>query len=85
MGLLETILGKLEGDIQLYIHFKKKPVAEVLIDKDQITVDVKNPVLAIEVVLNQLRKKKVSSSTLKRLKEMKYKVKVKYKGLEFEV
>ncbi len=84
MGLLDSFLEKIFGNVHFYIFVGKKPAAEIIINEKEIVVDIKNPVLAVEAAIEQMLKKKhVGSEKLKQLKKMGYKVKIKYKRIEF--
>lgn len=86
MDLLAGILEKLMGKVRFYIYLGKKPFAEVIFNDNEIVLDIKNPVLAVEAAVEEIIKKKhFGSKRLDILKTMGYKVKVRYKRLEFEL
>ena len=86
MGILESFLEKVFGKVHIYINIGKSVAAEILIHEKVITVDIKNPILAIEAALEEMvRKKHVGSDKLKQLKSMGYTIKIRYKGLEFDL
>lgn len=87
--MLEQILERLFGKVHVYVTVGNKPALELTVEGKEIVIDVKNPVLAIEVGADKLlsaRKEGDSESrTLARLKRMGYKIIIKYKMLKFEV
>jgi len=85
MGLLETYLEKIPKDVRLVAMVKKRELAEIQIEGNEIVIEVKSPLLIVETVLKQLMEKKVESSTLSRFQNLGYKVKVRYKGIEFDL
>lgn len=85
MGVMESILEKLIGDVHFYIYLRKSLVAEVLIERKKIVIEIKNPILALETIVQQVLERKIESQTLQRLKEAGYSVKIKYKALQFNV
>lgn len=85
MTLLEHFLKDVPEDVEITISIKKKPIAEVTLEGKEVIIDVKNPILAVETVLKQISSGGLQSLTLDRLKEMKYKVKVRWKGLSFDL
>lgn len=65
-----------------------KPAIEVKLHDREIIIDVKNPVLAIELGLEEYFgdvKNKPRGSLRKKLKSMGYKIKIKYKIFELDL
>lgn len=65
-----------------------KPAIEVKLHDREIIIDVKNPVLAIELGLEEYFgdvKNKSRGSLRKKLKSMGYRIKVKYKIFELDL
>jgi hypothetical protein len=86
MSLITDILGILQGRLRLHLHLDGKPAVDVIITPGEAIIEIKNPVLALEMGLRQLGKKPgISSYVLKAVKAAGYKVKVKYKLIEFEL
>ncbi|MBI4173299.1 MAG: hypothetical protein HY519_01120 [Candidatus Aenigmarchaeota archaeon] len=84
MGLTEILLqGLLKGKAGLFIEVQGKQAAEIKLDGKAITVDVKNPLLAMEALLEQMGQGN-AKSVLGLLKKSGYQVKVKYGILEFD-
>jgi hypothetical protein len=89
MSLITRALEILQGRVRLYLSIGGVPAVEIVIrDKEkEIVAEIKNPVLALELGVQQFAKgrNKRDSYVLKMIKAAGYKVKVKYKMLEFEV
>jgi len=89
MGLLETILNRTFGKVHIMVTVGKKPAVEILFRDSEIILDVKNPILAAEAGLDQMLSRHhqltTSSKRLNGLKNMGYKIKLKYKNLEYEL
>lgn len=89
MGLLEALLKKTFGKVHIMVTVGSKPAIEVIFEDNEIILDIKNPVLAMEAGLDQMltRRKEftTSSKRLEGLKKMGYKIKIKYKNLEYEL
>ncbi len=88
MSLLESILETIFGKVHFMILVGNKPAIEVKLHDKEITIDVKNPVLAIELGVEEFfsdRENKPRGSLLKKLKSMGYEIKVKYKIFEIDL
>lgn len=88
MSLLEGILETVFGKVHFVITVGNKPAIEIKLEEKEIIVDVKNPVLAIELGMEEFvasRRKDKKNSLLKRLKSMGYTIKIKYKFLELDI
>jgi dimeric dUTPase (all-alpha-NTP-PPase superfamily) len=88
MELLKSILEGFSGDVHFFISFGEKPAAEVKLKDKEIILEIKNPILAAEVAIEELIQKRKKSNLLKymeKLKDLGYKVKIKYKLLEVEL
>ncbi len=85
MGILESLLDRIPGEVRIRVEIRDRLVAEILVEKKCVIVDVKNPILAVEAVLRQLRHGQVRSNTLERLKDSGFCVKVRFAGIEFEL
>ncbi len=97
MSLLESILETVFGKVHFMVLVGNKPAIEVSLHDRDITVDIKNPVLAIELGLEEFfggamgggQGKKVPSespeSMLERIKSMGYRIRIKYKMLELDL
>ncbi|MCK4496891.1 MAG: hypothetical protein KAU24_01755 [Candidatus Aenigmarchaeota archaeon] len=88
MSLLESILETIFGRVHFMILVGNKPAIEVKLHDREIIIDVKNPVLAIELGLEEFFgdvKNKSRGSLRKKLKSMGYTIKVKYKIFELDL
>jgi hypothetical protein len=88
MSLLESILETIFGKVHFMILVGNKPAIEVKLHDRDIIIDVKNPILAIELGLEEYfgdMKNKPKGSLLKKLKSMGYRIKVKYKFFELDL
>jgi hypothetical protein len=81
--LLETILGK----IHFYITVGRKPAAEIFIEKKTIIIEILNPILAIDIGIQIWLKfrKMGKKGLLTFVKKSGYRIKIKYKRLQFEL
>jgi len=90
MALLEDILARIfGGKVHILVTVGAKPALEVIFENSTIVLDIKNPILAIEAGLEEMVKRRgkitFDSRRLDGLKELGYKIKIRYRGLEFEV
>ena len=91
MGTMTDILKRIDKKISIMVLVDEHPLVEVHVEKKEILIDVKNPLLAIEYGLKKFlesRKAKEKSDTsrvLKMIKEKGYRIKVKYGVFEFDV
>ena len=86
MGLFEKFAEGNSGKAHLLITISKKEVFEITVKEKEITIDIKNPLLAMESLISQYLKGGGSGKEkLEMIKKFGFKVKVKYKFLEFEL
>jgi hypothetical protein len=85
MSLLEGILETVFGKVHFMVFVGESPALEVNMHDKEITVEIKNPVLAMEMGLEGLAKKNSMGSTMKKLKAMGYTIKIKYKIFELDL
>lgn len=88
MSLITSMLEVFTGKVHFYLSVGGKPAVEIIIhdEKKEIIAEIKNPLLALELGLQQIAtKKKVDSYVLDRIRDAGYKVKVKYKIFEMEL
>ena len=81
--ILRTILGR----IHFMIYLGKSPAAEIeIVDKD-IIVHILNPLIALELGVEELfsKKGKKNINMLENIKKSGYKIKIKYKMLEIDL
>ncbi|MHA2065617.1 MAG: hypothetical protein ACXABY_14675 [Candidatus Thorarchaeota archaeon] len=91
MGTMTDILKRIDKRISIMVLIDEKPLVEVSVEKKEIIVEVKNPLLAIEYGLKKffesrkVKEKSDTSRVLKMIKDKGYKIKVKYGVFEFDV
>ena len=90
MALLEDILARIfGGKVHILVTVGTRPALEVVFEENVIVLDIKNPILAIEAGLEEMirRRHKITfdSKRLDGLKDLGYKIKIRYRGLEFEL
>lgn len=86
MEVVGDILRDLVGKIHFMIFLGKKPAAEILLENKEIIVDIKNPLIAIELGIEEfLSKKKRDINMLKKIKRMGYTIRIKYKMFEVDI
>ena len=85
MSIISSIFNNLEGKCSLDVSVDGKEVVSVSMENKNITVNVKDVKTAIQVGMDSLVKKDKKSSTLKKLKEKGFKIKLKYKLFEVDV
>ncbi len=81
---METVFGK----VHFVITVGSKEAIEIKLEGKNIIVDVKNPILAIELGLEEIlakKGKKGKDSMLNKLKSMGYTIKIKYKFIELDI
>jgi hypothetical protein len=88
-GVLEKFLERVFGKVHIYVTVGKRPAIEVIFEEPFIIIDVKNPLLAAEAGLDQMLKRRgtvtFDSKRLGGLKKMGYKIKVRFRGMEWEL
>ncbi len=78
--ILQTLLGK----VHFYITVGRKPAIEIFIEGKTIIVEVLNPFLAINAGLQMLKfAKKGRPTLLAFIKKSGYRIKIRYKRIEF--
>lgn len=88
MNLLKDVLEELCGNIHFFISFGEKPAAEVKFKDKDIIIEIKNPLLAAEVAVEEILENRKNSKFVKyleKIKNMGYRIKVKYKLLEIDI
>ena len=86
--MLEEILESVFGKVHFVITVGNKPAIEIKLEGKDIVVDIKNPMLAIELGMEEYlenRKKKGKDSLFNMIKSKGYTIKVKYKFIELDV
>jgi len=84
---IQEFIEKIHGKIHFVILIKNKPALEVRLRDKDIIVDVKNPVLALTLGMEELMKKKEEKNIgfINELKKHGYRIKVRYKMFKFEL
>jgi len=88
MSLLESILETVFGRVHFMVLVGNKPAIEIKLKDREIIIDVKNPILAVELGIEEfleMKEKRKQGSLLKKLKSMGYKIRVKYKIFELDL
>ncbi len=86
MKSLGDVLEKAFGELRFYAALGDKPFAEITIEEDVITIKIINVIVTIEALIEHIfRKKRLASYKLKYLKDAGYRIKIKYRGIEFEI
>lgn len=87
MPLVEDIMQTVKGRFSLLISVRDKPAVEVSVQDKAIIIDVKNPLLALELGMEHLTKDKEEKtySLRQALKERGFRIKVKYAGFAIDV
>ncbi len=85
MDVIAEILRSIVGRAHFMVFLGKYPAAEIELKDKEIDIQIKNPVLAVELGIEELLSKNVDISFLKKIKEMGYKIRIKYKILEVEL
>jgi hypothetical protein len=86
MGMMSEILEMIQGKVHFYLFVGGSPAIEIKIHDKEIIAEIKNPLLALELGLQQFATKRKSDSfILNQAKKAGFKVKVKYKMLEIEL
>ena len=86
MSMITDVLELFDGKLRLHLRIDGKPAVDVVLKPTEIVIEIKNPLLALELGLQQMGKKKdINSYILRMVKAAGYNVKVKYKIFEIEL
>lgn len=87
MGLIEDILKHVSGKADFSLDIEGKPAAEIKVDGKKVTIEVRNPSVALEFAGKRLFQGKGigESKTLGRLKKAGFTIKAKYGMLEIDI
>jgi hypothetical protein len=86
MSFITDVLELFKGRLRFHLAVDGKPAADILVTPGEAIVEIKNPLLALELGVQQIGKKPgLRSYVLKAVKAAGYRVKIKYKMLEFEL
>ena len=84
--MITDFLGVFRGKVRFFITVGDEPAVEIKIEGKEIIADIKNPLLAIELGIEEFLKSGNSSGDMfKKIKEMGYRIKIKYKFIEVEI
>ncbi|MFQ5647800.1 MAG: hypothetical protein ACE5FW_01055 [Candidatus Aenigmatarchaeota archaeon] len=87
--LIAKILERVAGKVHILVTVGDKPAIEVIFEEPYITLDIKNPVLAAEAGLSEMMKRRgavaFDSRRLDSLKDLGYRIKIKYRKFEYEL
>ena len=86
LSILEKLFG---GKVHILVTVGNKPAAEVILEDNEIILEIKNPILALQAGVEEMIKRghemAADSENLEKLKKMGYKIKLRYKSLEFNL
>lgn len=86
MSNVKDMFGLLSGKVHFYLSVGGTPAVEIILREKEIIAEIKNPILALELGIQQLAtRRKKDSYILNKLKASGYKIKIKYKVFELEV
>lgn len=86
MSIITDILEVFSGRLRFHLFFDGKPAVDIVITTDEVIVDIKNPLVALEMGFHQIgHSNKLNSYIIKMIKAAGYKIKIKYKVLEFDI
>jgi len=87
MDILADIFKTLVGKVHFMIYVGKSPAAEIEVKDKEVTVNIVNPVAAVELGIEEFLSRKGSQDIeiIKNVKEAGYNIKIKYKSLEMEL
>jgi hypothetical protein len=86
MSTITDMLEVFKGRLRFHLAVDGKPALDIVITPGEAILEIKNPILALEMGIQQMGKKPgLRSYVLKAVKAAGYRVKVKYKLIEFEI
>ena len=86
MGIASNFLEIMRGRVHFFITVGNVPAVEIKIEGKEIIAEIKNPLLAVELGIEEFIKSGPKNKNLfKEIKKMGYKIKIKYKFLEVEI
>jgi len=86
MSVITDILEVFSGRLRFHLFFEGKSAVDVVLTPGEMLIEIKNPIVALEMGLQQIgSKNKLNSYIIDMVKSAGYKVKIKYKLLEFEL
>lgn len=87
MSILSQLFNDVVGKAHFMVFMGKHAAAEINLDGKNITVDIKNPLIALEFGIEQLLKGEgeIDVKILERVKALGYRIKIKYKMFELDI
>jgi hypothetical protein len=86
MSMITDALELFKGRLRFHLAVDGKPAADIVVTPGEAILEIKNPLLALELGVQQIGKKPgLRSYVLKAVKAAGYRVKIKYKMLEIEI
>ena len=86
MSNFKNLMEMIQGKVHLYMFVGGSPAIEIKMHDKEIIAEIKNPILALELGIQQLAtKRKADSYILDQVRKAGYKVKVKYKMIEMDL
>ena len=86
---LSKVLEKFGGKVHILITVGDTPAIEIIFREPDIILDIKNPILAVQAGLEEMLKRRGSitfdSKRLSSFKDLGYNIKIRYRGLEYEL
>jgi len=85
MGIVTEILKRIEGKVKISVYIDKKPFIDIDIKRTNITIDIKDPFMVIELGLRDMKESKDMKEVMKIAKKRGYSLSIKYGGFQFEI
>ena len=87
MDILTEIIKSVLGRIHFMIYLGKHPAAEIEIVDKNIIVDIINPLIAVELGMEEFfsKKGKKDINMIENIKKAGYTIKIKYKMFEIDI
>ena len=84
--MITDILEVFKGRLRFHMFLEGKPAVDIVLQAGEVVIDIKNPILALEMGMHHMgEKSKTNSYVLDMIKKAGWKVKVKYKIFEMEL
>ena len=87
MDILADIFKTLMGKAHFMIYMGNAPAAEIEVKDKEVTVNIVNPVAAVELGIEEFLSRKGAEDIeiINRIKEAGYRIRIKYRSLEMEL
>lgn len=87
--MVSKVMEMVGGKVHILVTVGDKPAIEIIFKEPDIILDIKNPILAAEAGLGEMIKRRgtitFDSKRLGSFKDMGYKIKIRYRNLEYEL